>query len=368
MDGSQPPMMDAAPPTMVDAAPKFTLEATNLTNNTFADAQVASELGCTGGNQSPGLRWSNPPAGAKSFVLTMYDPDAPTGSGFWHWTLFNIPPSTTSIAPNAAASQDMLPPGSAQGYVDFGRPGYGGPCPPSNKLHHYVFNLTAVSVDALPGISESSPASLVAFTANSLKVGASATYTATYLPNGDTQNLPVVPDAPGFMLTSDDVSSTFDNKFLLDGFGCTGMNVSPELRWTPGPTDTMSYALTLYDRDAPTVYDAASDKAGFWHWLAFDIQSNVTMLAQGASAPDGNPAPSLGGGVQAKNDTGTSEYAGPCPPAGSGTHHYTFTVYALPVPHLGVGTLTGDSTGGLLGFQILSTATAKASFEVDFAR
>jgi len=359
------PIDTAAP---IDAAPRFTLEATDLDPQTgsFTDAQLAGAFGCTGSNASPALRWSNPPVGTKGFVLTLYDPDAPTGSGFWHWTLFNIPATTTSLVANAAAAFATLPPGSAQGYVDFGRPGYGGPCPPLNDpVHRYTFLLTAVSVSQLPGVSENSPGALVAGVAHSVSIGTAV----LRVPFGRSPGNLKHPETPeNFTLSSTDVSASapFTAPFLLDSFGCTGNNFSPQLQWSGAPANTLSYALTLYDPDASTPYDPdVATGSGFWHWLAFDIQPNVTTLAQRASAPDGNPALSLGGGVQAKNDLGTNQYAGPCPPVGDTPHRYVFTVYALPVAHLG---LTQEDTGGRVGGSLRAMATGKASFTVPFAR
>jgi len=354
-------------PAPSDAAPRFTLEATDLDPQTggFATAQLAGGE-CGGSNVSPALRWTNPPVGAKGFVLTLFDPDAPTGSGFWHWTLFNIPATTTSLDANAAASPATLPTGSAQGFVDFGRPGYGGPCPPvGDPVHRYTFLLTAVSVAQLPGISENSPGALVALTAHSVSIGTAI----LRVPFGRSPGNATHPEVPeNFTLSSTDVSASapFTSAFLLNAFGCTGSNFSPQLQWSGAPAGTLSYALTLYDPDASTPYDPeVATGSGFWHWLAFDIQPNVAMLPQRASAPDGHPAPTLGGGTQAKNDTGTNQYAGPCPPVGDVPHHYVFTVYSLPVAHLG---LTEDATGGLLGLNLRTMATGKASFTVPFAR
>jgi Raf kinase inhibitor-like YbhB/YbcL family protein len=79
--------------------------------------------GCDGGNVSPALAWKDPPAGTKSFGLTLYDPDAPTGSGWWHWQAWNIPATTMSF------DEGKVPDGIAQGKGDVGRTGYLGPCP-----------------------------------------------------------------------------------------------------------------------------------------------------------------------------------------------------------------------------------------------
>lgn len=118
---------------------------------TIAMPQVASVMGCTGNNVSPALSWSGAPAGTKSFAVTMYDPDAPTGSGWWHWVVYNIPASATSIAAGAGdPKKNLLPAGSVQGNTDFGVPGYGGPCPPpKDKPHHYHITLFALDTDKL---------------------------------------------------------------------------------------------------------------------------------------------------------------------------------------------------------------------------
>lgn len=97
----------------------------------LADEQVFAGFGCEGQNLSPSLSWSGAPAGTKSFALTVYDPDAPTGSGWWHWVVVNLPATTTSL-PKGAGTADgsNLPKGALQVRTDFGAPGYGGPCAP----------------------------------------------------------------------------------------------------------------------------------------------------------------------------------------------------------------------------------------------
>ena len=94
-------------------------------------AQVFSGFGCTGRNISPALKWTNAPAAAKSFAVTVYDPDAPTGSGWWHWLLFNLPAATSELKAGAGTPQNaLLPKGAVQSVTDYGKPGYGGACPP----------------------------------------------------------------------------------------------------------------------------------------------------------------------------------------------------------------------------------------------
>lgn len=122
--------------------------------------QVLNTFGCTGGDISPALNWSGAPAGTKSFAVTVYDPDAPTGSGWWHWVVFNIPANATGLPKNAGnLGANLAPAGSVQSRTDFGKPGYGGPCPPKgDKPHRYIFTVFAVNVDHLDANADASPA------------------------------------------------------------------------------------------------------------------------------------------------------------------------------------------------------------------
>jgi Raf kinase inhibitor-like YbhB/YbcL family protein len=133
---------------------------------TIAMEQVFKGFGCTGENISPALTWSGAPKGTKSFAVTMYDPDAPTGSGWWHWVVFNIPAGTTSLPKGAGdVSKNMMPPGAIQSRTDFGADGYGGPCPPKgDKPHHYHITVFAVDVAKLPDATgDSASAALVGY-------------------------------------------------------------------------------------------------------------------------------------------------------------------------------------------------------------
>ena len=110
--------------------------------------QVFNGFGCTGENHSPELHWSGAPSGTKSFLLTVHDPDAPIVSGWWHWTVFDIPGATDYLPTGVTTSS--LPAGAVEGPTDFGSPGYGGPCPPpGDKPHRYVFTLYALDVSRL---------------------------------------------------------------------------------------------------------------------------------------------------------------------------------------------------------------------------
>lgn len=114
-------------------------------------------FGCAGGNISPAMSWSGAPEGTQSFALTCYDPDAPTGCGFWHWVVVNIPPDVTSL-PAGAGSGDGLPSGALQVRTDVGKPGYVGPCPPEGRVHRYLFTLHAVGLESLPVEADTSAA------------------------------------------------------------------------------------------------------------------------------------------------------------------------------------------------------------------
>lgn len=135
----------------------------------LADDHALSEaygFGCAGGNLSPQLSWSGAPEGARSFALTCFDPDAPTGSGFWHWVVANIPANVTSLALGAGSGGGSMPDGALQTRTDFGAPGYGGPCPPEgDHPHRYLFTLHAVGVDRLPVEADTS-AAVVGFMLN----------------------------------------------------------------------------------------------------------------------------------------------------------------------------------------------------------
>src|SRR5499427_9572180 len=123
------------------AASAFKLESPTIKPGaTLTEAQVYNSFGCSGKNQSPPLSWTGAPAGTKSFALTVYDPDAPTGSGWWHWVVFNIPANATGLPKNAGdVKSNLAPAGSVQSRTDFGTPGWGGPCPPKgDKPHRYI--------------------------------------------------------------------------------------------------------------------------------------------------------------------------------------------------------------------------------------
>jgi len=142
----------------------FTLTSPDLSEGgTIAAAQVFNDFGCKGGNVSPALAWSGAPAGTKSFALMVHDPDAPTGSGWWHWVVYNIPPGTTSLPAGAGdPKKNLMPAGALQGRTDYGTIGYGGPCPPEGAPHHYHFRLYALKVAKLE-VPADATAALIGF-------------------------------------------------------------------------------------------------------------------------------------------------------------------------------------------------------------
>jgi Raf kinase inhibitor-like YbhB/YbcL family protein len=141
------------------------------------EAQVFNGMGYSGGNRSPHLAWEGAPEGTKSFVLTAYDPDAPTGSGWWHWVVANIP-ATAKELPTDSGSGKGLPAGALQTRTDFGAPGYGGAAPPAGPAHRYIFTLHALKVERID-VTEQSSAALVDFMTNMNSLG-NATLTVTY--------------------------------------------------------------------------------------------------------------------------------------------------------------------------------------------
>lgn len=126
----------------------FTLLSPDLAGQ-LTKTQEFNGFGCSGKNISPELSWKDAPEGTKSFAITMYDKDAPTGSGWWHWTLFNVPASASKIVTNASKTE-LLPKGSVEGTNDYGEVGFGGACPPiGNGFHTYVITVYALDVEKL---------------------------------------------------------------------------------------------------------------------------------------------------------------------------------------------------------------------------
>ncbi|WP_373973711.1 YbhB/YbcL family Raf kinase inhibitor-like protein [Chitinibacter sp. SCUT-21] len=146
-------------------ASDFQISSTDLKANQFMSKQHEfAGFGCNGGNISPQLQWKNAPAGTKSFAITVYDPDAPTGSGWWHWGVVNIPAQTMSVAAG------QVPAGAVETRTDYGKAGYGGACPPvGDKAHRYIHTVWALDVEQLPLDSNASGA-LVGYMLNAHKL------------------------------------------------------------------------------------------------------------------------------------------------------------------------------------------------------
>jgi hypothetical protein len=163
----------AAEPVSTAAAPgKFTLTSPQITaGGKIGDAQVFNGFGCQGANVSPALSWSNAPKDTQSFALMVHDPDAPTGSGWWHWIVYNIPATTTALPLDAGSPKNMLlPAGAVEGRTDFGTTGYGGPCPPPGKPHRYYFRLYALKVPKLD-LPKDATAALIGFNVRGQSLG-----------------------------------------------------------------------------------------------------------------------------------------------------------------------------------------------------
>ena len=174
---SAPPAVSTPPATgggMTASGRAFAKAATpssstpiTVTSTTFTSGgalPVSTEFnGCGGGNLSPQLSWSGAPPSTKSFVVTLFDPDAPTSTGYWHWTVYNIPATVTSLP--AGTGSTAAPVASSQsGYTDFGFSHYGGPCPPAgDQPHHYIFTVYALDVPTLEGVTPKSTAASIMF-------------------------------------------------------------------------------------------------------------------------------------------------------------------------------------------------------------
>jgi len=172
----------------------FTLASPDLASGVFAKKYVLKGFGCTGQNISPAIVWKNIPVGTKSLALQVHDPDAPTGSGFWHWAVYNIPVTATGLARGAGNSPKTLPAPAFGGTTDFFDTGvigangnYGGPCPPAGDApHHYIFILYALAVPDVQkaaGLPRAGTEALYSFVLNKGlgdKMIAKASFTAVF--------------------------------------------------------------------------------------------------------------------------------------------------------------------------------------------
>ena len=146
----------------------FELKSPDIVEGNPIDMKhVYNAFGCTGGNLSPELIWTDPPAGTKSFAVLAHDPDAPTGgAGFWHWLVVDIPADARGLKQGAGDSSGKnLPAGAQQIETDFGEKAYGGPCPPPGAPHRYVFTVYALKIDKL-GDAAKGRTAIAGFTIN----------------------------------------------------------------------------------------------------------------------------------------------------------------------------------------------------------
>jgi Raf kinase inhibitor-like YbhB/YbcL family protein len=140
-----------------------------VTSKTFDEGATVpltarfSGFGVGGGNRSPHITWSGAPPTTKSYAVVLHDPDAPTGTGFFHWVVFNIPADVTELPENAGADDAALPKGARHGHTDFGARNYGGPAPPpGHGPHRYQFHVYALDVPSLDA-NETTTAALLRF-------------------------------------------------------------------------------------------------------------------------------------------------------------------------------------------------------------
>ena len=164
--------------------------------------------------------------------------------------------------------------------------------------------------------------------------------------------------AQEFKVTSPQIKENqmISNDQVFNGFGCSGRNISPEISWSGAPKETKSFAITVYDPDAPT-------GSGFWHWVVFDIPANINELITNAGNVKLNLAPK--GAIQSKTDYGIKGFGGPCPPVGHGFHQYIITVYALKTDKLG---LDENINPAVVGFYLWNNTLAKASIVAYYKR
>jgi Raf kinase inhibitor-like YbhB/YbcL family protein len=161
-----------------------------------------------------------------------------------------------------------------------------------------------------------------------------------------------------FSLSSEDIKAQtmMPKAQEFNGFGCEGGDTSPHLAWSGAPAGTKSFAITVYDPDAPT-------GSGWWHWQLVNIPVSVTQLAKGAGQPNSTNAPI--GSQHVANDYGMKGFGGACPPKGHGVHRYQFTVHALAVEKL---ELPENASGALAGYMINANSLATSSIEALYQR
>ena len=165
--------------------------------------------------------------------------------------------------------------------------------------------------------------------------------------------------AETFILSSADIKpyATIADEQVFAGFGCTGKNVSPALKWSGAPKDAKSFALLVHDPDAPT------GGAGWWHWVVINSPADTVEFPKGAGKADGSALPK--GANQIATDFGAPGWGGPCPPVGDKPHHYNFTLHALKVDKL---ELPSGATASLAGFMINANSIGRATLTGKYGR
>jgi hypothetical protein len=169
---SAPTVPALAQQTLPNPLPSLTVTSSTFTaGGTLPSTMIYNSFGCTGGDQSPQLTWTAGPTGTVTYAVTIFDPDAPTNVGFWHWLVYNIPSTTTGLAAGipvtgqaGVAGAGVLPAGASQAMDDYGVQGYGGPCPPvGGGTHTYIFTVTALSTTITGLTSATTDAALLQF-------------------------------------------------------------------------------------------------------------------------------------------------------------------------------------------------------------
>jgi len=362
------------PTEFLPACSKFSVMSADFKDGDhFGKQQLSGKFGVEGGEDaSPQLSWSGFPADTKSFAITCYDPDAPTGCGFMHWAAYDIPASVTSLEAGAAGGK--LPAGAKELNNDAGFPGFlGAACPPGRR-HRYIFTVHALPCETLPIDEKVSPA-IMGFNMFLKGVVARASIMAIFARGEQTFQIPdffewmpsftpsipcnpteFLPACSKFSVMSADFKDGdhFGKQQLSGKFGVEGgEDASPQLSWSGFPADTKSFAITCYDPDAPT-------GCGFMHWAAYDIPASVTSLEAGAA---GGKLPA--GAKELNNDAGFPGFLGAaCPPGRR--HRYIFTVHALPCETLPIDEKVSPA---IMGFNMfLKGVVARATMTAVFAR
>lgn len=170
--------------------------------------------------------------------------------------------------------------------------------------------------------------------------------------------IPMLAAAGGFSLRSPTIEANgrLPSAQVYDGYGCVGGNLSPALVWKGVPSGTRSFAVTLYDPDAPT-------GSGWWHWVVIDLPAMIRGLPVGAGALSGKALPR--DAVQVRNSYGQRAFGGACPPVGAKAHRYVFSVYALKVSRLDVPANAGAARANAA---IQANAIGRASFTAYYGR